>query len=458
VGQCQRFGLLFAFLLLTFHQATGQEEQPRKEAPFIMPPSGKGQELVGGTGYDAPSALAFDSRNRPYVFHTRHEEKCGYIATLRDGKWVRLSYLDSIRRTCPTFTSFTTRSRLGDLHALGTMTIDDADGLYAILFIREAEKKRKPVLLYSPDLGETFQVYDLPGEPNQAFLEIRVGHNDMSRPPLVGLLKFRKPHPARWTAYHILTVAAPVKKGKSLQWPPAVEVTRDCFGISNHSGGYSFAVTTGKRAHLVYAEIPQKADGGNPTYAATYSREANKIVAKKFLVTAPPRTPDVHSTPVIAADGKGCLHVVAGAHGQSFLYLRSRQPDQVEGGWTKPIRVGVRQTYATLLCDRGDRLHSFFREWRSGVASLSYQSKPAASDAWPRSVPLVWAPGKQRGYGIFYHRVFFDRAGAIYVSFTFNAQKGGTYPRALMVSEDGGKSWRLATTQTFLRRTQAEKR
>jgi hypothetical protein len=57
-----------------------------------------------------------------------------------------------------------------------------------------------------------------------------------------------------------------------------------------------------------------------------------------------------------------------------------------------------------------------------------------------------------RGYGIFYHRLFIDRAGALYLSFTFNATKGGTYPRALAVSEDGGGTWRLADTETFRRR------
>ena len=449
-----RIALTAGFLLVTLGGVRAQDRQ----APFVMPPSGKGEELVGGTGYDAPSALAFDSRNRPYMFHTRHEEKCGYITTLRGGKWARLSYVDAIKGAFPAFASFTSGSRLGDLHAPGTMTMDDADGLYAILSIRERGKRGKPVLIYSPDLGQTFSVYDLAGEPALAFLETRVGHNDMSGPPAVGLLRFRKAHPARWTAYYVLSVAVPVKKGKGLEWPPPVEVSQDCFGISNHSGGYSFAVTTGKKTHVAYAEIPAKGKTGNPTYVATIDRERRQTTARELLATAPPLVPDVHSTPVIAVDGKGTLHVVVGAHGQSFLYLRSLQPDRIDGGWTKPTRVGVRQTYATLLCDRENKLHSVFREWRAGVASLSYQAKPARADAWPKSAPLVWAPGKRRGYGIFYHRAFFDRAGALYVSFTFNAQKGGIYPRALVVSEDGGKTWRLATTASFVRRVRGKPR
>ena len=417
-------------------------------APFLMPPTGKGEQLVGGLKHEAPSALAFDKRNRPYLFHTRELESFGYILTLRGGKWVRLSYLAALKRIHPKLQKPAKRF----LHALGTMTIDDADGLYAILLVRTDAQRSGWALLYSPDLAGSFQAHDL---PCQAFLETRSGHNDLSAPPAIGLLKFRKSHPAQWTAYHELSVTVPVKKAGRLELPAPVPVTADCFGISNHSGGYSFAVTTGRRTHLVYAEIPP--DGkGNPTYAATYDRRTRKIAAKKLLCLAPPKTVDVHSTPVIAADARRHLHVIAGAHGQSFLYLRSLKPDRIDAGWSEAKPVGRRQTYATLLCDDNDRLHTFFREWKSG-ATLSVQHKPARADAWGPSLTLVNAPLKQRGYGIFYHRAWFDRAGAIYVSFTFNAQKGGVYPRALIVSEDGGKTWRLATTETFVRRLRQAK-
>ena len=64
-----------------------------KTAPFQMPLTGKGDQLVGNLKYECGSALAFDTRNRPYMFHSREPESFGYILTLRDGKWVRLSYL-----------------------------------------------------------------------------------------------------------------------------------------------------------------------------------------------------------------------------------------------------------------------------------------------------------------------------------------------------------------------------
>jgi len=442
--------LVLAALSAPVAAAAAAEPDATSHAPFVMPPSGKGEELVGGLGYEAPSALAFDSRNRPYMFHSRDAETSGYLVTLRDGRWVRRSFAEAVKAACPRFASFVATPDRRHPHALGSMTIDDADTLYAVVFIRETGAGVRPVFVYSFDLGETFHACRLPGDPAQALLETRVGHNDLSRPPAVGLLTFRREHPARWTHYYRLVVAVPVRKGDGLAWPTVVTVTEDCFGISNHSGGYSFAVTTGERTHLVYAEIPPEGQTGNPTFAATLDRATGKIVARQRLATAPPDTPDVHSTPVIACDGRGILHAVAGAHGQSFLYMRSRKPDRVDAGWTEPAPVGDRQTYAALVCAPDDRLHLAYRRWESGRAGLAWRHKPAGGDAWSEPQPVALPPEGMRGYGIFYHRLFVDRAGALYLSFTFNATKGGTYPRALAVSEDG-RTWRLADKETFRR-------
>jgi hypothetical protein len=421
-------------------------------APFVMPPSGEGDRLVGALGYDGPCALAFDSRNRPFMFDSREAATSGYLVTLRDGEWVRRPFAEAVKQACPAFASFVATPGRRHLHGLGSMTFDDADALYAVVFIRETGGRTSPVLIYSADVGETFTACRLPGDPAQAFLEVRAGMGDLPGPPAVGLLVFRKEHPAQWTNYYRLSVAVPVKEGDGLRWPEPVRVTEDCFGISNHSGGYSFAVTRGGRTHLVWAEIPPEGETGNPTFAATVDRRQGRVVARQRLAVAPPETPDVHSTPVIAADGKGYLHVVAGAHGQSFLYTRSREPGRVDAGWTPPVRVGRRQTYAALVCGPDDVLHLAFREWQSGRGALAYHRKAAMDEAWRTSQPLALPPEGQKGYGIFYHRLFIDRAGALYLSFTFNAQKGGTYPRALAVSEDAGHTWRLAGTATLRRR------
>jgi hypothetical protein len=175
------------------------------------------------------------------------------------------------------------------------------------------------------------------------------------------------------------------------------------------------------------------------------------VVARRFLVTASPNAADVHSTPVVAADSNGHLHVLAGAHNGSFFYLRSRKPDDIEGGWTKPAKVSSGQTYATLICDRRDVLHTVYRVH----PRLYHQQKPAGARTWSKRRVMVNPPPGHQGYSIFYHRLFIDRAGALYLSFTFwetRTREKGRYPRALAVSEDGGATWRLATTEVFRRR------
>jgi hypothetical protein len=285
-----------------------------------------------------------------------------------------------------------------------------------------------------------------------------MNHNQMSVPALALLDRIRD-YPAKWTYYHRLSLLVPEKEGDRLKIPdnPAV-VTEKCFGMSNHSGAYSWAVTRAGKTHLVYTECPEKPNGGNPTYAATYDRAGNKITGRKFLENAHPRNKtDVHSTPVITIDSRGYLHVLTGAHNGPFYYRRSKKPGDALGAWTKTSRAGQGQTYASLLCDRQDVLQLVYRRQRGTPGALCHRSKPAAGEKtkWSKCTDLVYPPGKRSGYVIFYHRLFSDRLGAIYISFTFLEIKrsdGGNYLRALLFSGNQGKTWKLATTNTFLKR------
>ena len=61
---CQRLLACLVGTALAVGPAAGQD----KKAPFEIPPEGKPEVLVGGIKFEGPSALAFDSRNRPYMF------------------------------------------------------------------------------------------------------------------------------------------------------------------------------------------------------------------------------------------------------------------------------------------------------------------------------------------------------------------------------------------------------
>ena len=416
------------------------------DLPFRIPPEGEPEQLGGELKYERPTAMAFDSRNRPYMFNACEPELFGHILTLRDGGWERLSYLNALKEKYPNLAPPNER----DLHAPGTLTIDDTDNLYAIIYV-----SGRPVLVFSPNLGESFQVYKLPGGPRRAFLEVRTGNNDLSQPPAIGTLAHRKDYPTRWTAYYDLSVILPARTENGLDLGKPIQVTDRCFGVSNHSGGYSFAVTTGAKTHVTYAEIPEEPETGNPTFVATIDRGSRKLTAREFLVDAHPRKADVHSTPVIAADSEGFLHVLAGAHGGSFQYLRSRAPESITSRWTDPVSLGGRQTYATLICDAEDTLHTVFR-----IHPRLLQQSKSAGREWSGKQALATAPKGHRGYTIFYHRLFIDQRGKPYLSFTFweqDTRAEGRYPRVVITSDDGGETWELATTEVFMEGIPAKK-
>ena len=62
------------------------------------------------------------------------------------------------------------------------------------------------------------------------------------------------------------------------------------------------------------------------------------------------------------------------------------------------------------------------------------------------------------GYSIYYHKLTIDRHGWLYLSYSYwtsDTTYQDDYPdryhnRAIVVSKDGGRTWKLATTQDFL--------
>ena len=266
-----------------------------------------------------------------------------------------------------------------------------------------------------------------------------------------------------WGGRSPLVVLLPKKTKDGLVLGDPIKVV-DCMAIGSggHSGGTSFAVTTGHLTHIVYTTLPKDTKrGGNPVYIATIDRQTRTVVAREFLVNADPKNPDVHTRPTITKDSKGYLHVLSGSHGQPFYsYMRSLKPYDITGGWTKPVKLTGRQCYASIVCDKDDRLHSVFREWLPHP-SLGYESASAADGKWSKSTTLVDAAKTDRmqKYGIFYHRLFIDRASNLYLSFTFfefKTNAKGNYPQVLVVSRDGGDTWQLVRSDTFTANIEGE--
>ena len=413
-----------------------QLESGGPTAPFEIPPHGNPEKLLGRTVLEAPTAMAFDSKNRPYMINNRNFKSFGKLKTIRNGKWITQSFLELFNQErLPSTRNY---------HGTGELVIDDQDSLYATVGNK---------LIYSPDLGKTFKAY-----PCKGSLEVRTGSWKFTLPPVISqLTDTQKVKGMRWGGRSQLSILIPKKVKGGLLLGKPIEISENCMtiGSGGHSGGTSYAVTTDNLTHIVYTILPEDTtQGGNPIHIATIDRRNRSVIAKELLVVADPINPDIHTRPTITADSKGYLHVLSGSHGTPFYYLRSLKPHDITKGWTKPVKLMGRQCYASIVCDQQGTVHSVFREWIPH-ASLGYSSKIPEVETWLKPTTLVHGanPRGKYAYGIFYHRLFIDRESNLFLSFTFwerNTNKNGVYPEALAFSKDFGKTWSLAKEKTFL--------
>lgn len=466
--------LIMLCVVATMSRAQGTEVIIQPQMPIVLRPGYHEKAQFGYSPGYTVNVPTFDSLNRPYIRSRSSDvHETGFIHTLRNGQWVELNFLEDLREQLP---GFQTVIRGAGWYG-GRVVFDADDHMYNPLKVQLADGTQANVLLYSTDYGETFQVYRLPdGDYN---IEHWVGHNELSRPPLITVYRLRESHPATYSSYNDMYVIQPVKHDGGLVLEEPVHVTGNALTHARHSGHASFAVSAGDKAFLVWAEAsdPSSNVPGAPTFVATYHASTNTLGEKHFLAYAPPAN-DGHNTPGIAMDSKGYLHVITGSHGRNFYYLRSLVPYTADEGWTDPeptLNTGFReghsergrQTYLSMVIDADDTLHIVFRQWRQGVdphftgrlyGALSYQSRPT-DGVWADATMLIVPPVTT--YSVFYHKLAMDRNGQFYLTYSFRSNEGAyaatytsearTYDdRALLFSPDGGKTWRLATTQDFI--------
>jgi hypothetical protein len=113
-----------------------------------------------------------------------------------------------------------------------------------------------------------------------------------------------------------------------------------------------------------------------------------------------------------------------------------------------------------MVCGPDGTLHTAFRLWQRGkepfplssYATLAYQRKRPGQDWEPPKV-LVVPPLSE--YSVFYHRLTVDRKGRLFLSYDYwstfwfyrNDHPGRR--RALILSPDGGNTWKLAQGRDF---------
>ena len=449
-------------------------------SPFVLAP---GVGLYDQFGY-APAYTrnvpAFDEDGRAYLrSRTSSGSTTSYVHTRDAGSWVRLDFLAALRAAYP---SFVQTVGAGGLRNDG-LVFDRQGRAYNPITVQLRNGSTRNALLVSWDHCRTWKVFGL---PQGTFTTERwVGHNELDGPPFLAIWRTSAPPDLPGSQTNTLYVTQPRLEGDQLILPPLVRITDRCLGLSRDSGGASFAVTRGETTWFVWSEIAPNGKGGTPHYIGTYDHATGMPSGRRKLATSPNRS-DPHDKPGICLDTAGYLHVIAGGHGSPALYTRSLAPLTAAAGWTVPMPVlstgwastvdpaaqQGRQTYPAFVCDSRDTLHLVTRQWRRGVdpyhdgkgyAALVHQSC-ASGGAWGE--PTVVVAGAHAGYGVFFHKLTLDARDRLFLSCSYQGgpeldqekarvaalavlgrsqlRPGKYRGRMLLLSDDGGASWRFA--------------
>jgi len=461
-------------------------------------------DLFDQFGYDpvyTRNVPSFDNSDRAHIrSRTADLHRTSFVhITADDGTWSRRSMLAALRAAYPTFKA----TYYGAGWSYDRIAFDTSGRAYTVVTVELTGGTLKNVLLASRDDCASWQAVELPSGDVSG--EYYVGHNEMPGPPFLGFYQKRAAYSGSQANYYNFKVVQPYWNGDQLVVPAPVQVSRNCFGFSQHSGGASFAVTHYSAAagryltHFVWGEITtSKSAPGSPILIATYDPATGTVSAPIALGYSSVKN-DVHATSGICVDGNGYLHVLFGAHHTPFRHTMSLVPDTVAGGWSTPVDVlsagyvdsktdadgSGRQTYLSLVCGPDNALHIVFRQYRKGVdpyfngqayMALAYQRRPAtpvgqvpATTDWEAAKVLV-VPAAIK-YAIYYHKLAIDHGGRLFVSSSsmtgadsvrqralvrmwrlrgrVGPRPGYYLHRSVLMSDDNGGNWRLAGNADF---------
>lgn len=301
------------------------------------------------------------------------------------------------------------------------------------------------------------------------------GAQPLEGPPLIAVWKQLAPWHGQWASLDQLDVIKPYWNGGTLLLRTPVHVSDVALTLLQCSGGASFAVTHGDTSFFVYATCVPKGTAATPTYVAAYDHTTGTMGARQEVEQARPVNDD-HCTPGIVADSQGGLHVVSGSHNAPFMYTHTATPADPTT-WAKPVPMLLdgyriagksprgRQTYVSLVCTPQDRLVVVFRQWRRGV-DTDFHGQPYEAlcaqwldpgDTWTMPLRLAFC-SRNRGYAQYYQKMSIDRRGRIFLSLSYFRPKDWPveeraanryHHRMILMSADGGESWRFATQTDF---------
>ena len=411
--------------------------------PLELKPYSHEQEQFGYLP-DCPmdNQLYFNVDNKPF-FNTANG-----VTSYDDGKW--------------------SNSKIGNVS--GSIVAFDSKGDVFVL----SKENGQAFLNHSNDNGKTFDSYKIPGISQRSSFDIEqfTGHNvNENPPPITRFTRQGADKKHFWRRWGNLELLIPKKTSEGIEWEEPILISKDCLGVSSHSGIPSSIVSRGSKIFLCWGEVsdPDVSKDiipGVPVYVTSYDRLTEKL-EKPVLVGYGAPTNDTHNIPGITIDKEGFLHVLTGTHGRPFHYARSIEPVSITEGWTEAIPVmetddsRSTQTYLGLVTGLDNTLHLIFRLWGwnteyfpdSHFATLGYMSKKEGEE-WSKPQRLVLAPLSH--YSNFRHRLTIDRKGRLFISYDywstywFYRNDRRAVGRTVLMSADNGDSWKLLENEDLI--------
>jgi len=458
-------------------------------SPVVIQP---GTGLFAQFGYSPPftrNVPTFDAAGMPYIrSRSADPDYTGFVNTLRDGAWVRLDFIGALRAAYPDYAS--TQGAGGGREA--QVVFDAQDRAYTLVSIRLQGGGVRNVMLWSVDHCVTWHAVTLPD--GEMASETWTGHNSFDGPPPLLVCRVTSVvDPYTGKLVRDLYFTRPRFSGDGIIVPPLKLISANALGLGDGASTASQLVTHGETTWMVWVETTRDPNRGSPVYLTTFDGVHDTLGNRILLAYSRPGN-DGHAQPGIVIDSQGYLHVIAGAHGQPFQYRRTLVPYTAYEGWSQLEPVGTtgyrsnpgapqegRQTYLAFVCDQNDIVHLAYRQWRRDTDSwfggalygaLSYQRRDPLL-GWTEPQVLVVPP--YADYSIYDQTLSLDHSGRLYLSASCTAgaedserkaavaqwklsgREGPQPPeylrRMVLVSDDGGVTWRFAATADLAPRT-----
>lgn len=436
------------------------------------------RDLYGYNPAFIPNPVSFDQNNKAYIrqgyFFQSGKEQIKRdpvaIQTLGDdGKWEKIDFTAEIYKK---FSWWDGNMHTGPF-SNERITFDKDNSLYTII---DAQRSNigNVYLFYRPKTDSDWQLYQLP--LGWTVLEAYDGHNTIDNPPAILSMTDK-----------ILRLILPEKtEDGKLKLVDPILIATDSLLVPNHSGAANSCITVNGKTYITWAsDTPIDGQEGTPQYIAVYDHQTRKLSERVLLGVCGHGKPDNHNLPGITIDSKGILHIVLGAHHDQFKYTHSNSPYDITS-WSEvkpfgepkdPTRWGA-YTYVSLLCDADDTLHVVGRWAGAGYYfRLVYMRKKAGSDWEPHRYLMV--PFRNM-YSCWYHKMSLDRKGRLFLSYIYYANQLSdsqlesykarwpnetptdvtehagnwrwglnSHDPGILVSDDAGDTWHLATTADF---------